>query len=61
LVRLFPSEFKKVFKNLLGRKINNQVYLSPEQKTYILNELKDDLNKLKNDYGLEIDRWNIKV
>jgi hypothetical protein len=61
LVRLFPSEFKKVFKNLLGRKINNQIYLSSEQKKYILNELKDDLNKLKNDYGLEIDRWNIKV
>jgi hypothetical protein len=61
LVQLLPDEIKKSFRTLFGRKIERQVYLSAEQKKYILNELKADLNKLKNDYGLEIDRWNIKV
>jgi hypothetical protein len=48
-------------RNFFGHKIKSPVYLSPEQKEYILKELKDDLNKLKCDYQVNINSWDINI
>jgi hypothetical protein len=61
IVRLVPSEARQAFSNIFGKKIESYVKLSPEQRDYVLRELKADLRKLNIEYGVDVSRWGIEV
>ena len=50
---------KKVY-HLFGRKLKGNLKLLPEQKKYILDELREDLQKLSLDYGVDLQSWGIE-
>ena len=53
-------EQKKKIYNLFGRKLEGNVKLLPEQRSYILHELREDLQKLSLDYGVDLQSWGIE-
>lgn len=55
LQKKIPSWVKK---KMIDRKISS-IHLSDQQKEYILNHLKPDLDRLKNNLGIDISRWNL--
>ena len=54
-----PTPAKEIFRNLFGKKVQQQIELSFEDKTYVLNHLKDDLQKLHQVYEVDVSQWNI--
>lgn len=61
LISVLPGDTRRKARILFGNKTKNQVYLSPEQKEYILKELQDDLLQLKYDYQVNINSWGINI
>ena len=63
--RFFARKISKKQKakiyGLLGKKIQKNVKLSPEQKQYIWKELAEDLKNLERKYGFDVGRWGIKI
>ena len=59
LLRQIPPSYKQLFHNLFGKKIGNYFELSSAQKNYILEELKDDLQKLSQTYEFDISQWGL--
>lgn len=61
LARLVPVRFKEALRNRISREIPKDVKLTPEQREYCLNELRDDMRRLRDEYGFDISRWNLDV
>jgi hypothetical protein len=61
LAQLIPSRSKNKIHLLFGRQITENFKLSPEQRNWVLNELKEDLQKLNQSYGIDIQKWEIEV
>jgi hypothetical protein len=59
--KFIPSKPRKAIRRKLGRKIKGNIKLSLEQRSFILNELRPDLEKLKGEYGVDISKWGIEV
>jgi hypothetical protein len=55
------TQQKQYIYHIFGRKIKENFNLSPEQRNFVLNQLKEDLEKLKIDYGFDIYRWGIEI
>ena len=51
---------KKKIYHLFGRKLEGNIKLPPEQRSYILQELREDLQKLSVDYGFDLQSWGIE-
>lgn len=56
-----PKKQKAKIYSLFGKKIKNNIKLSPEQKQYIWSELEQDIRQLDREYGFDVSRWNIKI
>ena len=51
---------KKKIYHLFGRKLEGNIKLLPEQRSYVLHELREDLQKLRLDYGVDLQSWEIE-
>ena len=54
-----PVKQKQMFHSFFGRQVKGNIKLSPEQRSYLLNELKEDLQKLSVDYGVDLQSWDL--
>ena len=62
LLSIFPHNLRVlVTRPLKSTKAKDKFKLSPEQRKFILSELKEDLKKQKEKYGVAIERWNLEV
>lgn len=61
LARIIPSEQKQILHSCLGRKVESILVLTPEQRQLILSELREDLEKLRLKYGIEVEHWFTKA
>ena len=59
IARTTPVPAKEIFRNLFGKKVRQKIELSYEDKTYVLSRLQDDLQKLRQEYQVDISRWDI--
>jgi hypothetical protein len=60
ITKLIPPQQKKFLQNLTSRKAQ-KIKLSPEQRHFVLTELREDLQKLSTKYGVDISRWNVEI
>lgn len=64
-IDFLPNPIKQslqVVRNLLAKKVEYEyVKLSPEQRNFVAQELKSDLQKLKEKHKVDISSWNVKV
>ena len=65
LIAFMPSQIKqsvRLVRNLFAKKVEYEyVKLSPEQKIFVAQELKSDLQKLRDKYKVDISAWNVKT
>lgn len=66
LIRKMPQGFrtqcKRKVMNLFGKTVDHEyVKLSPQQKQYVLAELKHDLKELDKKYGFDYSSWQIDL
>ncbi|MEM9906107.1 MAG: hypothetical protein AAF921_13900 [Cyanobacteria bacterium P01_D01_bin.44] len=52
---------RSAIRRKLGSAIEGNVRLSQEQRHFVLDELRDDLQKLKEDYGVSISDWKLEA
>ena len=57
-IRLLPPDNRETLRSIFGVKRNDYIKLSPEQRKYALDMLKNDLQKLSSEYGFDISRWS---
>ncbi len=62
LARRLPSQPKQIVHRFLGRteRVKNPK-LFPEQRNFVLNELREDLRKLNLEYGVDLSRWSVEL
>jgi hypothetical protein len=58
---LVPARPKYMLHSLFGTHVKENFKLSPEQRMFVLRELHEDLQKLKLDYGLDVNCWGIEI
>jgi hypothetical protein len=51
---------KRMLHSFFGHQIEGKFKLSPAQRDFILSQLKEDLQKLSFEYGIELSKWGIK-
>lgn len=56
-----PTQQKQIVHSFFGNKVEEKFRLSPEQKDLVLSLLREDLRKLKFEYGIDVSRWGIEV
>ena len=56
-----PLKLRKIVTTPMKKKIKSNFKLSPEQREFVFNELKEDLIKLKTKYKLDISKWGIDI
>ena len=61
LSTLIPVKQKKIFRSFFGRKVNEHIKLSPEQRKLVLTELQPDLEKLRSQYDFDTSQWNLSL
>ena len=61
ILSVFPRKLVKLITRPMKSKTKANFKLSPEQGEYVLSELKEDMKKLKEKYGVNIERWNLGV
>lgn len=61
ITRYWPQRLRNSVRSSLGKKVEKKVKLSDRQKDFVLNELYDDLHKLKFVYGVDISCWGIEI
>lgn len=61
LYSIFPRNLQKLLTAPMKSKTKRKLKLSPEQRKYVLSELGEDMKKLKEKYGVEIERWGLEV
>ncbi|EKU97439.1 sulfotransferase domain protein [Leptolyngbya sp. PCC 7375] len=59
LTKFLPDHQRNQTRRFLGKTINQKVHLSDKQREFVLNELKDDLLKLKSEYSFDISKWKM--
>ncbi|MDJ0725709.1 MAG: sulfotransferase domain-containing protein, partial [Prochloraceae cyanobacterium] len=57
--RQIPKHQKARIYNLFGKKITDNVKLSPEQKQLVWQELEEDMRELEREYGFDVSSWII--
>ena len=60
MARLIPSQHKHRIHRFFGRTVKNPK-LSPEQRNFVLSELREDLRKLNLEYGVDLSHWRVEV
>ena len=45
----------------MKKKIQSNFKLSPEQRKFVFNELKEDLIRLKTKYKFDLSKWGIDI
>ena len=58
--RLSKQQKQRIYR-LFGRKLEDNIKLSPEQRNFVLQELREDLRKLSLEYGVDVHRWGIEL
>lgn len=62
ILSTFPRNLRMLVTSpMKSTKAKDKFKLSPEQREFVLSELKEDLKKLKDKYGVNIERWNLEV
>ena len=61
LAQRLSSQQKQLLYSLFGRKLQGNIKLSPEQRNFLLQELREDLRKLNSEYGVDIRSWGIEL
>jgi hypothetical protein len=66
LIRFFPLEQRgqmmtSIRSHFNPNKIESNIRLSEQQRDFVLLELRDDLQKLSLEYGIDVSRWDIQV
>ncbi|MEM9006730.1 MAG: sulfotransferase domain-containing protein [Cyanobacteria bacterium P01_F01_bin.86] len=59
--RFIPKRYRQAIRQRLGQTIKGNLKLSLEQRDFVLDELKDDLRKLKVEYDVDISSWGIEI
>jgi len=59
IARATPSWARQNFKNLFGQKVTQQIKLSAEDKEYVLDYLRSDLQKLDREYQVDTSLWDL--
>lgn len=54
-----PEKTKQAIHSLFGRKVTSNFKLSPQQREFVLSELKEDLLELKTKYDFDLSSWKI--
>jgi len=52
-----PIELKNKLRALAGKTVKENLTISKKQKEYVILKLRDDFEKLRDEYGVKIDRW----
>ena len=60
LNNIVTYEQKDFFKSIFGKKKDLHCNISHELKEKIIDELKEDVMNLQNNYGFNIEHWNVK-
>lgn len=58
---LIPEKPKRVVKQMIGRRRSVSFSLSPEQKTRVAEALRSELNRLREEYGVDTSPWNVST
>jgi len=61
VARLMPTQHKQMLHSLFGRKIEGNFKLSSEQRSFVLGELQEDLQRLSFQYGIDVSCWGIEI
>jgi hypothetical protein len=62
LAGLISTKQKEMFRDLLfSHQLEEKIKLSPEQRNFLLQELREDLRKLNSEYGVDIRSWGIEL
>lgn len=61
LANYIPYNQKNILHSFFGTKVQHSFKLSANQKRIVLNELQDDLRKLKLEYGVNLNSWGINI
>ena len=56
-----PLKLRKMVTNPMKKKIKSYFKLSPEQRKFVFNELKEDLIRLKTKYKFDLSKWGIDI
>ncbi|MCK4959981.1 MAG: sulfotransferase domain-containing protein [Planctomycetes bacterium] len=58
-IKLIPKKLRLAVSGVFSRAVDASVSLSSQERKLLLSYLKEDLLKLKNNYGVDTSRWNI--
>ncbi len=61
IMSIFTPNMRKIIKSPFILRKGKKFELSPEQREYILSELEEYMKKLKEKYGVAIERWGFEV
>ena len=56
-----PLKLRKMVTSPMKKKIQSNFKLSPEQRKFVFNELKEDLIRLKTKYKFDLSKWGIDI
>ena len=66
IARVFPTQLlpkgsRNALRTILGQRVTKKVKLSEAQREFVLDELRDDLLKLKTKYNFDVSSWGISL
>ena len=62
LAQLVPATPKEMVRDrFFSSQIEDKIKLSSEQRSLILSQLKEDLQKLNSEYGVDVSSWGIEI
>lgn len=62
LIKLIPHEKKQALTKVLGqKKVERDFRLTSKQRSFVAEELQQDLQELRLEYGIDISDWDIEI
>lgn len=61
LTKPLPAKPRKIIRKYFGQRIEEKIKLSPQQRNFVVQELREDLQKLSGEYGFDISRWGLEI
>jgi hypothetical protein len=57
--RTIPIRHRRALRNRMGRELKADTRLSEGKREAVLAELRDDVRRLRDEYGFDVSRWNL--
>ena len=57
--KVMPTRHRRALRNRLGRKLEVETKVSDAQRDRIMTELREDMRRLRDEYGFDVSRWDL--